>query len=163
MTVSERLKALDACREAVEWSERFGDDEQAAWDACERGDWMLWYCGRVSGTPESESRRKLVLCAVAVARQAWPFVRPGDRNVVKRCYETAEAWGRGDPGVMLTDVQAAALAAYAVAHEAAYAVAYAAYVAADAADVAAYARIASLRASADIVRGHYPTPPRSNT
>jgi len=32
----------------------------AAWAACERGDWMLWWLGRMSGPPGSPLRRALV-------------------------------------------------------------------------------------------------------
>ena len=38
---SRRLKQLSACAEAVTWA-RDHDSLQAAWDACQRGDWMVW-------------------------------------------------------------------------------------------------------------------------
>jgi len=38
---------LDGCAEAIKWlGARDGTLEQA-WDACERGDWMLWLADRV--------------------------------------------------------------------------------------------------------------------
>jgi hypothetical protein len=39
------LKRLKACQGAIEWAEGY-PDLQAAWDACPRGDWMLWFLSR---------------------------------------------------------------------------------------------------------------------
>ena len=41
LKLSKVLLRLGACQEAREWAEDFSDG-QAAWDACPRGDWMLW-------------------------------------------------------------------------------------------------------------------------
>lgn len=41
----EILKRLKACEEALEWYA--GRDSQAAWQECERGDWMLWVAARL--------------------------------------------------------------------------------------------------------------------
>jgi hypothetical protein len=141
-TWTERLADLHACREARTWANDYASLAEA-WAACERGDWMLWLSGRVSGAPESEARKLLVLCACACARTALRHTT--DARVVA-CIETAERWARGEAS--LDDVRAA--------RRNAYAAAYAAY-AADAA--AAAARQSALKACADIVREHYPTPP----
>ena len=64
---SKKLKELGACKNAVEWADKF-TTAQEAWDACERGDWMLWLLGKLSGSPRSKSRKKLVLASVKCAR-----------------------------------------------------------------------------------------------
>ena len=172
------LESLGACEPAIEWAEQHRA-LAAAWAACHRGDRMLWYAGRVSGPIGSPSRRKVVLVATECARLAWPYVRMC-RAVVQRLYKTAEAYGRGDPTVSLQDVQDAADGVDAPTSNAAICAAvYAATVAraasaaiytsaaASAASAAAHAAAAAraagddlLRQAADIVRRHYPRPPR---
>ena len=46
LTLTARLKRIGACEEAVAWV-RAGKYAtlQAAWDVCERPDWMLWLAG----------------------------------------------------------------------------------------------------------------------
>ena len=171
---SKKLKKMDACSRAVEWADKF-KTSQEVWDACERGDWMLWLLGKLSGLPRSKSRKKLVLTACKCARLAWPYVRKEDKAVVKKCYETAEKWAQGK-GATLKDVRNAAYAANAAAY-AAYAAdaaanaANAANAAANAAYAAAYAANAAANAAyaakdrfqkkcADIVRQDYPKAPK---
>jgi hypothetical protein len=145
------LHDLDACDDALAWAEGY-DSLDAAWAACERGDWMLWLAGRVAGPPGDDTRRPLVLAACACARLALPYVPDGEERPL-RAIEIAEAWARGDAGVTLEQVRyaaeaAAAYAAEAAAAYAAYAAAaYAAEAAADAA--AAYAAEAAADAAAD--------------
>jgi hypothetical protein len=186
------LLDLGACSgpgEAVPWVESLpeGTTARQAWQQCQRGDWMLWILGRLAGPPESDSRRRLVLCACECARTAWQWMPEAARV----CVETAEKWARGEATIeqvrearRAADVAAVAYAAgvavaaddagvaVAVAAVAADA-AYAAYGAADAADAAhaaddAYgaahaaddARMRVLAQCAGIVRRHYPHPPR---
>jgi len=189
MTHVEKLENMGACREAVEWAREFRSMMEA-WRACERGDWMLWYIGRLSGKPESVSRRRLVLCSCKCARLGLPYVPQGEKRPLV-AIQTAERWAHGEGGVSLEDVRAAAdaaayaasaasaadaayaaasaadAAAYAAsaasaAAYAAYAAASAAYAAANAAAYAAYAaaRLRVLSECADLVREAYPTPPR---
>ena len=154
---------LGACSKAVEWASQYSDPQEA-WDKCERGDWMLWLVGKLSGEPGSDSRRKLVLAATKCARLAFKYVRKESRAVVRKCYKTAEAWGRGDPGItwlvlqnavhalaahnLAAHAHAHALAAHAHAHALA-AHAHAAHAHAHAAaDAAAYAAEAAYAATA---------------
>lgn len=186
-TAIEKLKRLGACDEAVKWCE--GRSVAAAWRDCERGDWMLWLCGRMSGEPESDGRRKLVLCACACARLSLTHVPAGELRPLN-AIETAEKWARGEAGVTMRHVLAAAAAATAyaayaasadadsynaaaayaadAAYNAAYtapasttAAAYAAYAAAYASDAAytAAAHLATLKRCAEIVRQYYPKCP----
>ena len=166
----------DACPEAVRWC-KTQPSLAVAWKRCERGDWMLWFAGRLSGEPESDARRHLVLAACECARLTLPIFeaeRPRDDRP-RRAIEMAERWARGGDGApSLAEVRRAADAAYAAA-DAAYAAAYAAFAAAyaayaayaaayaavyaAAADAAAYAADAAERTCADIVRRHYPRAP----
>jgi len=165
----------DACKEAVVWLKSY-DDPKSAWNACERGDWMLWWAGQFAGRPGDDKRRPLVLAACECVRLALPFVKKGEARPLA-AIEMAERWARREGDVSLEDVRKAADAAYAATYaDAAYAdatyaaaygyAAYAAYAAADAAaDVAyaaaAYARKDTLKQCADIVRKHYPNPPEA--
>jgi len=171
---TDELLKLRACADAVEW---VADQPSAAaaWCNCERGDWMLWLLGRLSGKPGSAKRKRLVLCCCQCARLALTHV-PAGEDRPRLAIETAERWAR-EEGPTLSDVRAASAAADAAgaasgaasdaayaayASDAAYAAyaADAAYAAADAADAAGGTRAKTLAECADIVREHYPQPPR---
>ena len=128
------LRSLHPCADALNWASDYSSLE-AAWAACRRGDWMLWYIGHRVGhlPPDSPQRRALVLAAGGCARLALRYVPPGELRPL-RAIEAAESWGRGE-AITLTDVR----------------------VAADA-DTAA-ARRRTLEQCADIVRQHYPSAP----
>ena len=158
-TLRQQLESLRPCQESLDW---IGSRRSAAraWAECERGDWMLWLLGRLAGPLESESRRRLVLCACECARLSLHYV-PAGEDRPRVAIETAERWARCEAGVTLDDVRAAAYAAayaadaadaavaVAYAADAAYAAyAYAAYAyAADAAYAAAYAADAAYAAA----------------
>ena len=93
----EMLVKLNACPEAVAWVKKFRS-AKSAWKACERGDWMLWYCGQKAGPVGDERRKLLVLAAVACARLALPIwkKRYPDDNRVEVCLDTAEKWARNE-------------------------------------------------------------------
>jgi hypothetical protein len=171
------LKRLGACEDAVTFLEQH-ESLAEAWGKCERGDWMLWLIGKLSGESGSDERKRLVLAACECARLALPFVQKGETRPLT-AIETAEKWARGEEGITLEQVRAAASAAYAAdAADAAYAAdaASAAAYAAAAASAAAYAAAAASAAAsaadaaqrkevlatcADIVRRHYPEPPEA--
>ena len=150
MTNGERLIAVGACCEAIEWADKY-KTPKAAWMACKNGSWMLWLCGRVAGLPDSDSRRKLVLVAAECAELALPFVRDEEmraicESTIQTCY--AYAWGEAE----LDDMRSAARAAY-DASNAAYDAAYA-YDASNAA-YAGHAAYAAARAASDAGRAAY--------
>ena len=123
-----------ACREAREWAAHF-ETLQAAWDACERGDWMLWYLWRTqAGEPWSDERRPLVWAAAQCARLA---PRPYLSTIV-----VIERWAleHGDGRPTSADVRAAAADADADA------------------DADAAARYDTLRKCAALVRRLWPDP-----
>ena len=141
-----------ACGEAREWC-RTQPSLAAAWARCERGDWMLWLIGdRERSAPWSEERKLLAVCAVECALSVLELplsddVRCAVELVAAAMYEWANG---GDPECVRMARDYAAAAAAAAAADAAHAAAYA----------AAAARARSLARSADIVRAHYPRPPR---
>ena len=132
---TEALVKLKACEEAVKWAKGY-PSLQAAWDVCERGDWILWLAGRVAGPPDSDSRRKLVDAAVRCARLALPYAGKA-KEICDRTRCVVEAYLRGEAS--LADTRAAADAA--------------------AAAYADDARSRVLRECAEIVRGSYPAAP----
>lgn len=155
----EQLKKLGPCSKALEFAAKFST-LQEAWDACERGDWMLWLIGKHCGEPNSKSRKKLVLTACKCARLAWKWMSKEGRHAINIAEKHAH-----DKATLQEVEDAAAHTAYAAAHTA-YA-AYAAYAAAYAADAAAYTanavgvpRNKTLKSCAKIVRKAYPKPPR---
>jgi len=173
---AEHLRSLNACSEAVEWASKYRT-RSAAWKACKRGDWMLWYCSKNAGPVGDERRKLLVLAACECARLALPIWQkryPDDKRV-ETCLDTAEKWARNEATLEALQVSrkncyaaadtadaayAAADAAYAAADAAAYAAAdAAAAAAADAAAAAAYAeRLSTLAQCAAIVRRTLPCP-----
>jgi hypothetical protein len=154
-TIEQKLADIGACGEAREWAAQF-PSAQKAWDSCERGDWMLWLCGKFSNQPESDGRKRLVLCACECARRALPFFekrRAGDDRV-RKCLDTAERWARGE--VTADELRDAKRAAHAAADaaRAASAVSYAAH-AAYAASYAAHAAYAASYVAADAAYAPY--------
>ena len=166
---TEKLTAIGACPDAVAWAQAYPTLE-AAWAACDRGDWMLWLAGRVSGEPGSESRRLVARAAASCARlalPAWKERHPED-DTVEAVILAAE---RGDPEECRKASSswaswaswAAAAASSASAASWAAASSWAAAEEAEAAEAEAEAveeaRIKRLSECADLVRGFHPAPP----
>ncbi len=99
-----------ACSVAVTWLREHDYGLAAAWEACERADWMLELaaCAGVD-------LRLIVRVGCACARTALPFV-PADEPAPRIAIETAERWTRGE--ATREEVRAAAYAAYDAAHAA---------------------------------------------
>ncbi len=103
----EKLVDAKACPEAIRWVESCGlRTNQEAWDACERGDWLLWLLSELKG----QSQKKLVLAACKCARTTLKYVRKGELRP-KKAIETAERWARDDTEVTWGDIFAATQAA----------------------------------------------------
>jgi hypothetical protein len=194
---TDKLVAMNACPDAVEWA-RGHSSLAAAWKACDRAEWMLWFIGELCRT--APQRKKLTLATCACARTALKYVPKGEKRPLV-AIQTAERWARGTHGVTIDDVRAARAAAGEAAGEAAGAAAWAAGAAAWAAAGAAWAagaaawaagaaawaagdaaraaaraageaawaagaaagdaaRTKALSRMSNIVRKHYPTPPR---
>ena len=59
------LDDLGACADAVEWAR--GKDLHTVWTTCERGDWLLWLCGKMVDKPGWPTHKHIVLAACACA------------------------------------------------------------------------------------------------
>ena len=162
-TVIKKLNKMLACKEAVKWAKE-QPNKQAAWDSCERGEWLLWLLGKLSEKSESQKRKKLVLCACDCATLAIKHSRK-NRKVCEKAIQTTRAWTTGKATIIEVRNAAAAADAAAAYYAAYYAAAAAASAAADAAYYgyavyAAVARTKILKKCADIVRKHYPIAPK---
>jgi hypothetical protein len=130
----------DACKEAVIWA-RTQESPQQAWDACERGDWMLWLLGK-----HNADRKTLVLAACRCARLALKYVPKGEERPLQ-AIETAEKWARGVATIEEVRRDASTASAATSAADAAACAARAAADASSAADAAACAARAAADAS----------------
>jgi hypothetical protein len=144
MNFHDELRHMRACPDSTSWARDY-QTAQAAWDACERGDWMLWWAAR-----RDVRRQDLVLAACACARLALPHARGVAAGLA---IATAERWARGDERVTLDELRAVAAAARDIAFAAdasAAAAAAAAYSESAAHSTAAYcASVASSARAAD--------------
>ena len=81
------LRALGACDEAVVWYESYDwPDDEAAWCACGRGDWMLWLCAHIG-----VDRVLRVRSGCAIARTVLHLVPAGEERP-RLAIEAAERW-----------------------------------------------------------------------
>ena len=110
---TEKLFALRACWEAGEFADQFVS-LQAAWDACPRGDWLLWLIGKTCGLVGSDERRKLVGVCAEIAREVLPIFanRFPDDDRMQKCIELCERYANGDWSVSLENLRDASDAAY---------------------------------------------------
>ena len=185
----EELKALSPCRKGMDFAARH-KTLAAAWDACERPDWMIWLARKKGWLTKEQSVRISIGAAEAVigiyaakyptddrpqkaiaAAKAWlvdPHAAAYAAAAADDAYD-AYADAAANAAADAANAAAAAAAAYAAAYAADDADvaddAYDAYAAdAAAAAAAAYAayavRTKTLARMAKIVRKHYPTPPR---
>lgn len=150
---TEKVYKFQPCTGGMAWARKF-PTAQAAWDACERPEWMCWLLGKTGS-----DKRDMTLLACQFARLALPHAR-GDAAELAIC--TAEQWAHGDEEVTREDSRdASAWAdAAAAAADAWDAAAAAAAEARDAVgDHAADARSDTLRRCCTIIRRFYPEVP----
>ena len=134
-TMIKKLASLHPCNEAVEWLKE-QSSMKVAWETCERGDWMLWLLGKLSGKIGSKSRKKLVWTACQCARLSLKYVTEGEKQPLITI-KTTEKYSKGL--ATLKEVKSAYAAAT---------------------DVDAKNKI--LKQCADIVRENYPKAPKLN-
>jgi hypothetical protein len=103
------LKRLGACHVARAWCKE-QPSIQAAWKACERGDWLLWIAARVITDPVE--RMLVVLAACDCAETALVHV-PAGEDRPRQCIEQVRAWTRGE--ATIEELRAGQRAAYAYA------------------------------------------------
>ena len=140
---TDKLAALNACPDAVEWA-KTQPSMKAAWANCERGDWMLWLLAMTKcRRPERRYRGPLVRAACECARLSLKYVPKGEKRPLK-AIQAVEKWADGKLAIgVVLDAASAAYAAYA---------AYTAY----AANAAYAAYAAERKRQADIIRKHIP-------
>ena len=85
---SNKLLALDACQEAIDWAKR-QPTLVRAWKNCERGDWMLWLLA--IKCKSKTTHRQIVLAARGWARLALRFIPPTGKRPL-HAIEATEAW-----------------------------------------------------------------------
>jgi hypothetical protein len=143
------LETLSACSEARTWAK--GKDFADVWNSCERGDWLLWLSGRMSGKKGWPTGQQVVLAACDCAETALKYVKAGEDRP-RIAIETARKWARGEATLDKVRTCAAAADAAAAAYGAdaygADAAAAAAYGAANAAAADAAAADAGAAAAA---------------
>jgi len=137
---TERLIAAGACQNAVKWARGYRTF-RAAWLACQRADWLLWWAGQAART--TVERRRVMRAACDCARLSLQYVPQGEERPLQ-AIEAAETWAKPSTRA----ASAAHSAAASTARDAAYAAAYDAEAAASAASVAAAASAASVAAAA---------------
>ena len=157
VTLSTMLRALGACSEAVAWAKPYAT-LQAAWDECQRPDWMLWLCEHTSTHRDESVRlafafadRAVRVDAVAALRSAGLGVE-ADRLAAlptidsRAAAEAASdaAWAASNAAWAARDAAGAASAAAWAASVAAGAARAAAGAASDAAGAASAAENANL-------------------
>ena len=132
MTLQYQLNKLNACEEAQEWAKDFTTLKEA-WEACHRGDWMIWIYARL----RPNNLRELTLAKGYCANTVRHLMKD---EISIRAVDSLVAFGDGRaPGEdFAAAADAAADAAYAADTADAYAADAAAYTAADAAVDAAY-------------------------
>ena len=101
---TKELGDLNACLEAVEYADEF-TSLQEAWNECEKGDWMLWLLGRLSGPPDSDSRKEVVLIACKCARLSLKYIPKNEKRPLG-AIQTTERYLKG--GATLEEVRDAA-------------------------------------------------------
>jgi hypothetical protein len=141
LALQTQLSRIGACQVAVEWAGEY-KTLQEAWAACDRGDWMLWLCGKMVGKEGWPTHQAIVLAACDCAELALPSYEqryPADPRV-RVCLAITRQWAAGNAAIEA--VKVAGCAAYAAAHAAADA-AHAAYAASRVASRAAYATYAA--------------------
>jgi hypothetical protein len=141
LALQTQLSRIGACQVAVEWAGEY-ETLQEAWAACDRGDWMLWLCGKMIGKEGWPTHQAIVLAACDCAELVLPLYEqryPADPRV-RVCLAITRQWAAGNAAIEA--VKVAGCAAYAAADAAADA-AHAAYAASRVASRAAYATYAA--------------------
>jgi hypothetical protein len=113
-SLREKLYILRACQRAREWAGEY-ETLPEAWAACDRGDWMLWLCGKMIGKEGWPTHQAIVLAACDCAELALPLYEeryPADPRV-RVCLAITRQWAGGNATIEAVKVAAHA-AAYAI-------------------------------------------------
>jgi hypothetical protein len=166
MTIAGWLASAGAQRDVVAWAEAFGDDWDAMWSACPRGDWLLALAVRRGVDPS-----RIAAAARAVARLALDHAEGDERAMLERALaEPSDELARAiesraesshDPAHQAA-LMAVALATRGAREDAAMVPAFVMQAAAmDAVDCGMSAAVSyAQRRAAELVREVIPQPPR---
>jgi hypothetical protein len=155
MNLADKLRALDACPDAVEWAA--GKTAEQAYIECKHGDWMACLAGRLF------PRKRVVLAICDCVEPVLLYVPAGEERPLA-AIQTARQWAMGQATIKQVRAAASAAAAAAAAARAAAAAAtayvatsaaYAVYTAADAAASAARAAASAAHAPPRAAAGAY--------
>ncbi|MCK9482546.1 MAG: hypothetical protein M0R38_12460 [Bacteroidia bacterium] len=82
------LETNEACQESMDWiAENNIQSLEEAWNACERGEWLLWLAQELR-----INKRKLVMCGALCAHTVVEYMEDSrSRNAVRIAF----LWGRG--------------------------------------------------------------------
>ena len=99
LSLADRLDALGACEDAIDWVADEGHRSlAAAWAACPRGDWMLWLAARLAGKPGSVAGRRAIRAGAACVRSTLSRFRiREERDAVAAALAETERWLDGGP------------------------------------------------------------------
>ena len=114
MNWTDQLAPFSPCEDAITWANQY-PTAQAAWDSCERGDWMFWFAAKIGLTPERH--RQLVLAVCQIVRRQLHNV-PADEHRPLAAIEAAETWAEVGTEAETTEAVKAAWGARAAAEEA---------------------------------------------
>ena len=149
--IIKRLVEMRACKPAVDWLREFATPQQA-WDACKRGDQMLWLIHKTADRDDEAQLRRLVLAEARCSQFVIHLIKDArSREFVN----TAIAFGEGRAS--WAELDAATDADAEAGYEGAYAFADAYHAAAARGDIA---MLEVLSHSAGIVRALYPECPK---
>ncbi len=147
------LNRLRPCDEATDWYD--DQDSEAAWQDCQRGDWMLWIAAKLK-----VDQKRIVRAACACVR-IMLYLVPERQARPRIAIETAERWCDGE--ATLAEMRSAARAAYAAHYDTSGATAEVSLAAACAADIGATADCAFIAASSTAEAAGYVASARMKT
>lgn len=90
-----KLQELHACSEAIAWAKTY-PNLQAAWDACERCDWMIWLINSLSGDKCGRKRKDLVLLLCKGTAGMLPYIGKNKKKLVRGNLRAIRQWARSD-------------------------------------------------------------------
>ena len=88
MTLSEELKKLNACNDAIYWTE--GKTYKQAWEECDDAEWLMWYLAH------KLSKNRIIFLAAKCAESVlhiYEAKHPNDKRVracIQACFDYSE-------------------------------------------------------------------------
>ncbi len=100
-----KLEKTGSCPKGVAWASQY-ETAQEAWNACNRGDWMLWAWGENCKEDYSKSHKNMVLACVKISKKSIKYIENKEiEKLVKKSLDTTERWAKGEKSVSLKDIE----------------------------------------------------------